>query len=68
MQKKEAFVNFDCPKDGLFSHPKSCSQFLQCIYFGTIHQRFEILNCPAGLYFNQMLELCDYPQNVFCAQ
>lgn len=61
-------INFKCPRDGLFSHPHNCSQFLQCIDFGTVHERFYVLNCPAGLNFNQRLELCDYAQNVLCLQ
>lgn len=59
-------LSFKCPRDGLFSHPRNCAQFLQCVYYGTVHERFYVSNCPAGLYFNQRLELCDYPQNVFC--
>ncbi len=59
-------VNFKCPRDGLFSNPINCGQFLQCVYFGTVHERFYILNCPSGLYFNQVIEMCDYPSNVNC--
>jgi hypothetical protein len=60
-------LNFNCPRDGLFSHPHVCSQFLQCVDYGTVYMRFYVLNCPAGLYFNSKLDLCDYPYNVFCA-
>ncbi len=59
-------VNFKCPRDGLFSNPINCGQFLQCVYFGTVYERFYILNCPSGLYFNQAIEMCDYPSNVNC--
>ena len=59
-------VNFKCPRDGLFSNPINCGQFLQCVYFGTVHERFYILNCPAGLHFNSAIEMCDYPSNVNC--
>ena len=65
-RQDSSFINFHCPRNGLFSHPHVCTQFLQCVYFGTIHQRYYVLNCPTGLYFNQHLELCDYPSNVNC--
>jgi hypothetical protein len=61
-----AQIDFKCPREGLFSNPINCGQFLQCVYFGTVHERFYVLNCPAGLHFNQALEQCDYPQNVNC--
>lgn len=59
-------INFNCPRDGLFAHPHNCNLFLQCVDYGTLYKRFYVLNCPAGLYFNTKLDLCDYPDNVYC--
>lgn len=59
-------LEFKCPSDGLYRHPYKCNQFLQCIYFGTYHERFYVLDCPAGLYFNEKLGYCDYSYNVNC--
>ncbi|XP_046450702.1 chondroitin proteoglycan 2-like [Daphnia pulex] len=53
---------FECPEsNGYFSSPYSCSQFYIC-QDGT-----PILNdCPAGLYYNALLNICDWPNNVDC--
>lgn len=59
-------LNFNCPRDGLFAHPFNCNLFIQCLDYGTVYKRFYVLNCPAGLYFNTKLDLCDYPDNVYC--
>lgn len=47
--------------DSFFAHPDDCSQFYRCVgptpYF---------FNCPAGLYFNPNILVCDWPANVRC--
>ncbi|MBD2518709.1 chitin binding domain-containing protein [Nostoc sp. FACHB-973] len=38
-----------------------CDSFYKCDYSGPV-----FFTCPAGLYFNPELEVCDWPQNVDC--
>nr|DAA06365.1 TPA_inf: variable region-containing chitin-binding protein 5 [Branchiostoma floridae] len=48
--------------DGMYQHPADCAQFYTCsggLSYGTN-------NCPAGLVFNQELQLCDWANNVIC--
>lgn len=57
----------NCPtKNGyypvMFRHRTECTKYYQCDH-GTA---FEIV-CPAGLYFNTAINVCDYPQNVDCS-
>ncbi len=59
-------LNFKCPDDGLYKHPSDCNKFLQCVYFGTIYERYYVLDCPAGLFFNEKYSICDYTFNVIC--
>jgi len=47
--------------DGLYSHNQNCSLFYQC------HQgQTYVKTCPAGLHFNESLQVCDWPSNVNC--
>ncbi|XP_019640028.1 PREDICTED: uncharacterized protein LOC109481848 [Branchiostoma belcheri] len=48
--------------DGMYQHPADCTQFYTCsggLHYGTNA-------CPAGLVFNQGLQLCDWASNVIC--
>nr|DAA06363.1 TPA_inf: variable region-containing chitin-binding protein 5 [Branchiostoma floridae] len=48
--------------DGKYQHPADCAQFYTCsggLSYGTN-------TCPAGLVFNQDLQLCDWANNVIC--
>ena len=45
----------------LLPHPTDCSSFFSCSNGVPIE-----LHCPAGLYFNNELKVCDWPQNVKC--
>ncbi|CAH1268335.1 CHIT1 [Branchiostoma lanceolatum] len=48
--------------DGRYQHPTDCAQFYTCsggLLYGTN-------TCPAGLVFNQELQLCDWANNVIC--
>lgn len=54
----EGFYSNGCPKDhsihALLPH-QNCNQYYQCLN-GVLLPRF----CPAGLYFNAELEICDW--------
>ena len=47
--------------DGFWAHPEDCTQFYRCV--GATPYFF---NCPAGLYFNPSIFVCDWPSNVQC--
>jgi len=53
---------FQCPEDeGLFPDPTDCTKFYQCFN----HLAWQS-KCPADLYFNPILKVCDYKDNVDC--
>ncbi|XP_049777065.1 integumentary mucin C.1-like isoform X4 [Schistocerca cancellata] len=43
-------------------HASNCSQFCKCD-----HGKPVTMDCPAGLHFNAVLEVCDWPQNAGCS-
>ncbi len=43
----------------LLPDPEDCSYFFSCSYGVPIR-----LKCPDGLYFNDLYDVCDWPQNV----
>jgi len=54
---------FECPSgdDGDFPDPFDCSKFYTCVGGMPYHN-----DCPAGLYFNPLIDACDFPANVDC--
>jgi len=42
-------------------HPTNCNAFYECNWGNVV-----MLYCPEGLYFNNISNVCDYPQNVDC--
>lgn len=42
-------------------HPTICSAFYSCNWGTAV-----LLNCPGGLFFNDISKACDWPQNVDC--
>lgn len=55
------FPNCLVKGDSFFAHPDDCGQFYRCV--GATPYFF---NCPAGLYFNPNILVCDWPANVQC--
>nr|XP_022904614.1 chondroitin proteoglycan-2-like [Onthophagus taurus] len=45
----------------LLPHDSDCSKFYKCETGVAI-----VYDCPAGLYFNPVLSVCDYPEEVDC--
>jgi len=56
--------SFSCASagDGIHADPADCSKFIQCR--GGVLYTF---SCPAGLLFNPKHSVCDWPENVACA-
>ncbi|XP_013786759.1 probable chitinase 10, partial [Limulus polyphemus] len=48
-------------KSGLFPHPNDCTRFIHCANW-----RPYVKNCPAGLHFNKVLKICDWPETACC--
>ena len=46
---------FKCEKDGFFRNPSNCHKFIRCA-----EGRLFKFDCPAGLVFNEELEICDW--------
>uniref|UniRef100_A0A2C9K6B2 Chitin-binding type-2 domain-containing protein n=1 Tax=Biomphalaria glabrata TaxID=6526 RepID=A0A2C9K6B2_BIOGL len=42
--------------------PNDCTKFYQCA-----HSKPFLMTCPAGLYFNTDIDVCDWPSNVDCS-
>ena len=48
-----------CNYDTLYRHPADCHMYLQC------SNGYEyIFTCPLDLLFNEILQVCDYVENV----
>ena len=49
---------------GVHADPDNCYGFIMCDVAGNTHQ----MDCPAGLKFNPVHLVCDWPQNVDCEE
>ena len=54
-QQPPAGQGFKCEKDGFFRNPSNCHKFIRCA-----EGRLFKFDCPAGLVFNESLEICDW--------
>ena len=55
--------DFDCPtSNGLFPNPVDCHSFYQCS-----NGHAYLMDCPANLEFNPVLQVCDWPENAGCS-
>jgi len=53
---------FECPTpEGNFPDPQDCTAYYQCAEDIPYHQY-----CPDGLYYNPVVGVCDFPENVVC--
>ncbi|XP_078670904.1 uncharacterized protein LOC144911022 isoform X2 [Branchiostoma floridae x Branchiostoma belcheri] len=51
----------DGKPNGNYADPKDCSKYYSCSNGNAIQ-----ITCPEGLYYNEKLGVCDYPENVDC--
>ena len=55
-------ARFVCPtRHGMFPHPSDCGRYFVCSSSVVFAMR-----CPAGLYFNPAIRVCDWKSNVVC--
>jgi hypothetical protein len=47
----------------MLPHPTDCSSFFKCSNGVPI-----LTHCPAGLHFNEQINVCDWPQNANCVK
>ena len=57
-----------CPNgDGYYPDTAhGCRKFYVCEYSGKSNQKISSFDCPRGLLFNRLANVCDWPQNVNC--
>ena len=66
-QKSLRFVaflgSFSCEDrpDGYYANPSDCSKYYRCV----VGNKYAF-KCPAGLKFNDKIDVCDWPENVKC--
>ncbi len=64
MSEPAGCETIECPddrEDMYFPHPTRCDAFCQCSN-GVPYQQ----DCPAGLHYNRVLHVCDWPENANC--
>lgn len=56
-------AGFTCTRQGSFRHPNDCSKFFRCVKYD--HRKHDytvfLFNCPAGLVFDEAIEVCNWP-------
>ncbi|XP_042875684.1 uncharacterized protein LOC122255573 [Penaeus japonicus] len=53
--------DFVCPENGLYPHPRKCSEYVSCVNsVATVQQ------CSLGLQYNPTSRSCDYPKFAKC--
>ncbi|KAK6191893.1 hypothetical protein SNE40_003472 [Patella caerulea] len=53
---------------GFNSHPDNCNQFVRCISDHEGHISAITQDCPVGLYWDQSLLVCNYPETMKCTK
>merc|ERR1711953_595381 len=64
--KRSADIDVVCheSEDGyavFVPHPYDCSLFYECVDLTPV-----LMSCPAGLYFDSRIDVCNWPENVDC--
>ncbi|XP_024084279.1 uncharacterized protein LOC106673894 [Cimex lectularius] len=61
--RKEAKTEFECTRQGYFTHPSGCNRFYRCVKFNQYSPDFTVFeyDCPAGLAFDERYEVCVWP-------
>ncbi|XP_066905020.1 uncharacterized protein [Halyomorpha halys] len=61
--RKEAKTEFQCSRQGYFTHPSGCNRFYRCVKFNQYSSDFTVFeyDCPTGLAFDERYEVCVWP-------
>ncbi|KAL0278882.1 UNVERIFIED_CONTAM: hypothetical protein PYX00_000564 [Menopon gallinae] len=61
--RKNTKTQFECSRQGYFSHPLGCNKFYRCVKFNQYTDDFTVFeyDCPAGLAFDERWEVCVWP-------
>ncbi|XP_017768341.1 PREDICTED: uncharacterized protein LOC108556655 isoform X2 [Nicrophorus vespilloides] len=61
--RQDTRTEFECSRQGYFVHPRSCGRFYRCVKFDQLTEEFSVFefDCPAGLAFDERVEVCVWP-------
>ncbi|XP_060523259.1 uncharacterized protein LOC132700143 [Cylas formicarius] len=61
--RHDSRTEFQCSRQGYFVHPRSCNRFYRCVKFNQLADEFDVFefDCPAGLAFDERVEVCVWP-------
>ncbi|CAH0564421.1 unnamed protein product [Brassicogethes aeneus] len=61
--RQDTRTEFECSRQGYFVHPRSCNRFYRCVKFDQLSDEFSVFefDCPAGLAFDERVEVCVWP-------
>ncbi|XP_050297749.1 uncharacterized protein LOC126737088 [Anthonomus grandis grandis] len=61
--RQDTRTEFQCSRQGYFVHPRSCNRFYRCVKFDQTSEDYNVFefDCPAGLAFDERVEVCVWP-------
>ncbi|KAG5895925.1 hypothetical protein JTB14_016329 [Gonioctena quinquepunctata] len=61
--RQDTRTEFSCSRQGYFVHPRSCNRFYRCVKFDQLSDEYSVFefDCPAGLAFDERVEVCVWP-------
>ncbi|KAH1016806.1 hypothetical protein HUJ04_007975 [Dendroctonus ponderosae] len=61
--RQDSRTEFQCSRQGYFVHPRSCNRFYRCVKFNQLKEEYNVFefDCPAGLAFDERVEVCVWP-------
>ncbi|XP_066153401.1 mucin-2-like [Euwallacea fornicatus] len=61
--RQDSRTEFECSRQGYFVHPRSCNRFYRCVKFDQLTDDYNVFefDCPAGLAFDERVEVCVWP-------
>jgi hypothetical protein len=58
-------IDFTCAADGSFAY-NGCTQYVECIYTGTLNANSYLRDCSSGLLFDNTRQNCFLASTVIC--
>ncbi|KAK6623872.1 hypothetical protein RUM44_010728 [Polyplax serrata] len=61
--RRNTKTEFECSRQGYFTHPLGCNKFYRCVKFDQYSDDFTVFeyDCPTGLAFDERWEVCVWP-------